>query len=152
MASASLMAAVTRRTVTYGLPLAQAYAEANMRDAVRITRTTGERTFDRGTGRPAQAARVTVYEGPAHIYEVSGGGAYELGEEQQTSANTMVSIPLGAAPVPVVRDDIEVLESAADPGLVGRHFRVDDVSVGGVLPAARRLSVTGVEPGPNSES
>lgn len=47
MVSTSVMAAVARRSVRYGLPLAQAYAEANMHDTVRITRTTGERGFDR---------------------------------------------------------------------------------------------------------
>lgn len=143
------MAALTKRSVDYAIPIAQATTEANMRSRVHITRTTeSSGAFDRTTGRPAAPSSTDIYEGPARIFKVTGGGAYELGEEQQFPSQTYVAIPM-SAPRPQIKDEITVLEDDDDE-LVDRRFKIDDVEVGGMVPAERRMAVSGLEPAPNT--
>lgn len=149
MPDSALAAALVRRSLTTASSLAQAYLETVMLSTVRITRTTGKPGFDRSTGQPTAASTDVIYEGKAHVYDVTGGAAYELGEEQQTASQTYVAIPLSAAR-PQVKDEVAVLDDPNDPELIDRHFKVDDVRVGGLIPGSRRMAVTGIEPAPNT--
>lgn len=148
MPDSALVAALVARSARVAAPLVQARTEAEMLDAVTITRTTGKPGFDRATGKPTAAATQTVYSGKAHVWQVTGGTSYELGEEPTGAASTYIAIPLGAA-LPQRLDEVSINVSM-DPQIIGRRFTVDSVSVGGLIPASRRLEVTGIEPGPNT--
>jgi Family of unknown function (DUF6093) len=138
--------AVVGRSVRMAIPLAQRYAETNMLAAITIRRRKPGVSFDRVTGQLAATEFDTVYVGKARIYEVNPGGSYELGETLVTPEQTYISIPI-AAPRPRIQDDIEV-NTHPDPEMAGRWFKIDGVGTAGLIPAARRLSVTSVEPAP----
>lgn len=141
----SAMAGIVKRSTDLAVLRARAYAEANMQSTVTIARRS-KPVFDQTTGRLAPGAPTTIYTGIARIYDVTGGTMMLLGEDPQYVRSSFVSIPM-SAPVPQVDDVVEVT-AHPDPALIGKFFKITDVSAGGQLPAARRLSVQGVEASP----
>ena len=96
-------------------------AERLMRTTVRITRPTGDVSFD---GLTPVKEHLVLYEGIAKLQ------SYEGYEQERTSVDaniTSVRVRLDL-PVGVVQvepgDRAEVLDSADDPAMVGRSLRV----------------------------
>lgn len=147
MPSPALLAALVKRSVALALPFGRAYANANMTSKVKITRPLLP-VLNPVTGGLEMPDESTVYEGPAHIYTVSGPVTMQLGEEPQYYSTTYCSIPQeleSGQKLPMVDDVVEVMDSA-DANLVARSFRVMDVSGGGVLPVATRMEIVGIQP------
>lgn len=137
---------VVSRSVSMATTIAQQLSQVNMLAEVAITRPTGKPGFDRATGQQVLAALKNVYTGNARVYSDDSQSSYDLGEEQQVIGQTYVSIPISAAR-PLIGDDVEILDHP-DSEMVSRHFKVVGVSSGGLIPAVRRLTVTGIEPQP----
>jgi hypothetical protein len=124
--------------------VAREFAESNMTAEVSITRKASA-VFDAETGSLTSGEPVVVYEGKARIYTVQGPVQNSYGDEPTYFSSTIVSVPVVTATLPRVDDLIEVTAHMADPIMVGRVFRVQDVEAGGQWMAARKLQVTGVQ-------
>jgi hypothetical protein len=130
----------------------RAYARGNMRDIVRVQRS-GRSEFDSATGTLQAGSPVTIYEGPARVYSVTGPVSYSLGDEPQHFSSTYVSIPVigdDGQPVnaPQVNDVLTIVTAPGDPEMAGRTFQIQDVEAGGQWSAVRRLQVVGVQASP----
>jgi hypothetical protein len=126
---------------------AQRYSEMNMTATVRIDRP-DVATLNASTGGVTSQVLKTVYEGKGRVSGVSGPVQYSLGEEPQYFSSGTVYVPLldesGQPTTPQV-NDVVVVTSHPDVLMVGRAFRVMNVSASGQFVAARELSVTGVQ-------
>jgi hypothetical protein len=101
---------------------------------VTLNATTGLYTADEG---------VEVYNGPARIWSVDGGGVIAVGEGDYAMQSTYCSIPWDHTPIPEMDDQVEVLASD-DTNLVGRTFRIMNIDGGGQMRATRRMQLTGL--------
>jgi hypothetical protein len=125
---------------------ARRHATAHMYYTVAITRMVAG-AFDEATGGITSQIGVAVYQGPARIWTVAGPMVISSGEDQMSFSQTNMSIPWDTDPVPR-RDDIasvldyQLRDGFGDPALLGRHFRILDVQLGGQMYAARRMSVS----------
>lgn len=121
---------------------------AQMGSTVVITRPTAP-AFDATTGlMTATDTNTPLYTGPARIYPVSGGGQTFLGSEDTVMRTTTFSVPQTGTEGLRVGDLVTVAATQDDQALVGRQFRVLDVSMGGILDPTRKLSTQAVEPNP----
>jgi len=103
-------------------------------------------TFDSTTGMSTAHTSVVVWSGPARIYSTTGGMQL-VGGGLAAIGQSTVSIPQDA-PLPKVDDMVEVTASPDDPAMVGRRYRVIDVTEGGILSPSRQLTVTTQEGSP----
>lgn len=129
------------------------YARGNMRNTVRIDRS-ADPVFDQATGTLQAPDPVSIYDGPARIYSVTGPVQYSVGDEPQFYSSTNVSIPMlddagVAVTAPHVNDTVTVLAAPGNPGMIGRTFQVQDVESGGQWSAVHRMSVVGIQNSPN---
>lgn len=118
---------------------------AQMTSQVTIHRP-GTPSFNATSGTMTAQGATTIWSGPARIYsiqgslQVVGGGIASLGQ-------TTISVPQDA-PLAKVDDMVEVTSSPDDPAIVGKQYRVIDVTEGGIVSPARQLTVTVVEGSP----
>jgi len=119
-------------------------ANRNMRSTCRIERVEPP-TYDDLSGLATAGTRTTVYEGICRIWEASGAGLVQVGEEDIPIQTTQLSIPWDTTPVPQRDDEVQILTSEVDDHLVGRRFRILDVSKAGDLRPSRRFSIQGVQ-------
>lgn len=134
--------ATRQRSLKLAAVAAQRYAESNMIAAVSISRPTAL-VFNQTTGALVETSAAPLYVGKARITPMSGPLQFSVGDEPQFYSAASVSIPL-AAPVPRI-DDVLTVTAHPDPAVVGRVFRITDVTGAGEIPDCRRLSVVGVQ-------
>lgn len=120
-------------------------AVAQMTSQIVITRP-GTPTFDATTGLTTAHTGTTVWTGPARFYSTTGG-VQVIGDAVVSLGQTTVAIPQDA-PLPEIDDIVDVTSSPDDTAMVGRRYRVIDVSEGGLLSPTRNLQVTTVEGSP----
>jgi Family of unknown function (DUF6093) len=120
-------------------------ALAQMTSQVAVTRP-GAPTFDADTGLTTAHSTDPYWTGPARIYSTTGG-IQVIGEGVVSLGQTTIAISQDA-PLPKIDDIVEVTSSPDDPAMVGRFYRVIDVSEGGLLSPTRNLQVTTVEGNP----
>jgi hypothetical protein len=128
--------------------LATRFALRNMDDEVVITRLAD--TQENPDGTLVGVPQLTVYEGKARCYNISGPVTYTLGEEPQYFSSSYISIPImaGDPPVPTepMIDDVIQVVTHPDPLVVNKLFRAQDVESGGQFGPVRRMRVTGIQP------
>lgn len=119
-------------------------AENLMRTTVRVTRQTGEVTYD---GLKPVRGDLLIYEGKGKIQ------SYEGYEQERTSAGANVvvvrvrlDIPVGVAVIEP-GDHVEVLACLDDPQLVGERFRVSALAPYKSMATAYRVFVDLIERG-----
>jgi hypothetical protein len=112
-----------------------------MTATVTITRRNAPGALDYSTGLVTDAP-TTVYTGKARIGQIRGGTTMDIGGEVQFFSQVTVSIPLSAAQV--IIDDMVHIDTAVDPHVVGREFRVTDTEGGGDIPADQSFNALGV--------
>ena len=120
-------------------------AVAQMTSQVVVTRP-GTPTFDPDTGLTTAHEGSEVWTGPARIYSTTGGLSIQ-GDGIVSLGQTTIAIPQDA-PLPHVDDLVDVVSSPDDSAMVGRRYRVIDVSEGGIISPTRNLQVTTVEGSP----
>lgn len=121
---------------------------AQMASTITITRPTSP-VFDTTTGlMTAHDTGTPVWSGPARIHPVSGGGQTFLGSEDTVMRTANFSIMEEGSEGLRVGDLVKVDDTPDDQALVGREFRVLDVSLGGILDPVRTLATQAIEPNP----
>lgn len=106
-------------------------------------------TFNSTTGMiTAHSDTTTIWVGPARVYPASGGGNTQIGDGYLTLRTTTISVMEEGSHVIQVNDLVKITSDVDDVSLNDKHFRVIDVSVGGVLDPTRKLTCTEVEPNP----
>lgn len=120
-------------------------AVAQMTSQVVVTRP-GAPTFNATTGLTTAHEGSEVWSGPARIYSTSGSLTVQ-GDGVVSMGQTTIAIPQDA-PLAHVDDIVDVTSSPDDSAMVGRRYRVVDVSEGGLLSPTRNLQVTTVEGSP----
>lgn len=121
-------------------------ARAQMGSTITIHRPT-KPVFDATTGLITAADQtVVVADIPARIYQVSGEGPSFLGSEDTVLRSTKFSVMQPDAPSVHVGDHVTVVATEDDVSLVGREFRVTDVTLGGVLDPTRKITGEAIEP------
>jgi len=111
----------------------RAYAEANMVDAVLITRPSGPPVLNQSTGILAPASATTIYSGKARVHPVSPSGVVGTGEGNIAQRQVTITIPQAAPDAEV--DDLVEITAQLDSALVGSYWRVLGASTGGAFAA-----------------
>lgn len=116
------------------------FAERRMTDTCVITRQ-GEAVLDEATGKKTPAT-VVVYKGPCEFRaaQVQATTAEQSGQQLVVQDATL-KLPIATSTAVTKGDDVVIITSATDPGLVGRKARI----VGPFASAyttARRFPVT----------
>lgn len=106
----------------------------------------GRPTFNPTTGLTTGVEAQAIWTGPARVYGTTGS-LTPLGDGVISLGQTNIAIPQDA-PLPKVDDIVTVTVSPDDTAMVGRNYRVVDVSEGGILSPSRTLTVTTVEGNP----
>lgn len=100
-----------------------------MKDRCIIRRVLGQET-DRDTGKVVPKLSDPVYPNPIHPVGKVKVQSYEGYEQEKNTASTQVTVQRLSCHLPVgaykinVGDIIEITESALDPLLVGRKYRI----------------------------
>lgn len=145
---------ITRRAIKAARRRARANAEGNMVSEVLITRG-DPATLDGDGMLTADTNPVVVYAGKARLAKATGPVTYTIGDEVQFFSSGTVTVPLTwttqdaegvvtEQPVWVQVNDLLEVTGADDPLFAGRHFRIVDVEMNGLLDGARRLQIVGV--------
>jgi hypothetical protein len=120
-------------------------SEESMHSVVRVVRLDAS-AMDEDTGMVFSKLDTTHngYHGKARIWTVANGGTVVVGDEEIQTAQTNISLPANAAPVPKIDDYVVVEEHDDDQVLVGRYYRVNEIDGGGLMRPTRRLTVEAV--------
>ena len=137
------VSAIIQRSLGIAQPIAQAVAEAQMNSTVRIRRPL-DNTYDRTGHVFVNPDDPIVYEGKAHISDVSGGQTYNLSGEAVPTTIATCQVPLSASRI-FYNDTVEVTASPL-PAAQSRLFRVSSVDVGGAIPSQQTLTIEGQAP------
>ncbi len=115
-------------------------ATENMEATCRIERVLSP-TLDETTLHAQAGARTTIYEGPCRIWEVVGGGVFQVAEEEYALSNTNLSIPWDANPVPRRDDEGRIINHTSDSSMIGKRFQITDTAKAGDLRPSRRFQI-----------
>lgn len=119
-------------------------ATANMGHVVRIERV-NKATFDEEDLVARAGTRVTIYEGPARLWESTGQGVVQIGDDNVVMQSTNLSIPWNQPPAgdpqPLRDDEFTIISSNVDTTVVGKRGVLLDVAKAGELRATRRFAV-----------
>ena len=96
-------------------------AESLMSDVVRVSRASGRPATDPVTGVVSTPSEV-VYEGIGRVQSRQTEAETVDGVQVYVLSSLVVQLPVHVSPL--VDDEVQVVESATDPLLVGRTFRV----------------------------
>lgn len=138
-------------------PRARAYVRKRGTDVmeakVRIERVAAGQ-FNLGDLLVSSGSRSTIYEGKARLWEVSGMGAVQLGNDDIIVQSSYLSIPWDFVPqdewpasswppttLPRVEDEFVVLEHKTDFAMVGRRGVIRDTIQSGILRNTRKFSI-----------
>jgi|SRR5215831_17161168 len=112
---------------------------------VRITRRNRPLGYDEETliYTPTPDPEV-LYEGPARIWELSGGPNVVVGDLDIQHQTTQLSIPWNTEAVISQYDEVLVIDCETDAQMVGKRYEVQTVAKAGQLRATRRFEVSGV--------
>jgi hypothetical protein len=149
---------ITRRSIKAARARARANVEANMVSEITITRA-DVAVLDPDGLLTADTTPFLVYAGKARLTSAQGPVTYTIGEEVQFFSSGNATIPIvwsfpapGTPPQPIITvptyvqvNDLLTVTGHDDPVYVGRHFRVVDVEVNGLLSGGRRLQIVGVQ-------
>lgn len=128
----------------YAINYVRDRATATMRYTCRIERVNPP-VFDNVTGTATSGTRSLIYEGPCRVWEVAGGGAVVVGEDDIIMQSTQLSIPWSASPVPRKEDEVTITIAPTDAEMVGKRFVIDSSAKAGELRATRRFAVRGYQ-------
>ncbi len=131
--------ASVQEAIAEALPELRAQAEARMVDTCRVT-TSGDATWDEGSGSHLPSEPVVIYEGPCRLRNTFGAPyTADAGETVWAVDMCTVSVPVDGTAGISNGHDVEILSCPNDPGMVGLrlvvqapHFQTDST--------ARRLS------------
>ena len=146
----SLQTMIVRRSLAFAQRRAQQAADGGMNSLVVITRngqwSETDYEYDPGVAKVIYDDLETPGGGAiAGITDTSGGGSFDIGDEPTYTDSVRVTIPQSAPKNPRINDLVKVVASP-DTDIVGRVFRVVDVTVGGRLTASIAMTCTGVAP------
>lgn len=121
---------------------------SQMGSTIKVTRPTAP-TFDTATGlMTAHDTGTVIYQGAARIYPVTGGGQSFLGSEDTIMRTTTFSVPETETATVRAGDLVQVVTTLDDSALVGKEFRILDVTEGGLMDPTRKLSAQAIETNP----
>lgn len=148
VSNAGLSMLLVRKSLSLAQALVEPYAEGAMNSLVRITRGG---SWDPAGGEWDPAGVSVIYADDvdpelgarAGITGSTGPSFLDVGDEPEYYDMISVMIPRSAPAEPLIDDLVEVMASP-DHDIIGRHFRVTGLSVGGRLLPSTTLQCSGL--------
>lgn len=120
-------------------------AQADMRDACRITRPSGEAVWNSETLQYEPGAPVVVYEGRCKLRRAAlQARRYDVAGQLFIEKGSTLHLPMLTS-VGIAKDDVgEIISSATDPELAGARFSIESAEAY-ANGTSRRLKVDGTQ-------
>lgn len=104
-----------------------------------------EAQWDLPTNLVTAGSRTVIYTGVCRVWEISSASVTQIADTELVQQSTRLSIPWDASPVPMVNDEVQIVESIVDTNLIGKRYLIMDEAKAGDLRATRRFVVKGIE-------